>query len=463
MFSSSAGPKQTLMLRVAYVAAICIVVVTCVNILLSPIGGDGTIFLAVGRGILNGLAPYQDLFETKPPGIFLLSALALRLGGVVAAQLLTIAALAGIVISGWAISKSAGFLLGVLMALLTAVEAGGFFPEAFGAAALCVYVAVVSHKSSRWPSIATATAALSLAVLFKEPMLLSAAAIAVVMLQDRRAFMMLYVIPQVLALVAFVAVLFFTGLLSYYVAIYLPFMIEVRVGAAENSGIGQFVGDLLRFSPPFLALLAYSFMSETSAVGRMRWCFGLAIAVAASLMGGYEPHHAAAAIPVFMALLTRIRNRRYALPLIVCSIAAMPFMGNVPISGRFSYPTLESDQQVAEALDAIMDRCRETRYEYLGSPSAVYGYTRHSPLGPLFFLNNYTLRNGKAVDQTLHNLQQANLILFERKTSALSIEKEFYDLTADEVASQFQSKPWECAGGTISTSQFVLLYRTARR
>src|SRR3989338_6930341 len=40
---------------------------------------DVNIYLAVGRGILNGLTPYRDLFETKAPGIFLLSALTLWL------------------------------------------------------------------------------------------------------------------------------------------------------------------------------------------------------------------------------------------------------------------------------------------------------------------------------------------------------------------------------------------------
>src|SRR3989344_8992683 len=46
-----------------------------------PYTGDSTIYWAVGRGILNGLTPYTDLFETKPPGIFLLSAMSIALTG----------------------------------------------------------------------------------------------------------------------------------------------------------------------------------------------------------------------------------------------------------------------------------------------------------------------------------------------------------------------------------------------
>ena len=36
--------------------------------------GDAMIFQTVGRGILNGIKPYSGLFETKPPGIFLMHA-----------------------------------------------------------------------------------------------------------------------------------------------------------------------------------------------------------------------------------------------------------------------------------------------------------------------------------------------------------------------------------------------------
>ena len=43
--------------------------------------GDSPIYWAMGRGILNGRTPYIDLFETKPPGIFLLSALSIALTG----------------------------------------------------------------------------------------------------------------------------------------------------------------------------------------------------------------------------------------------------------------------------------------------------------------------------------------------------------------------------------------------
>ena len=42
---------------------------------------DSQLYLAMGRGWLNGLAFYRDLFETKPPLVFLIAALTLWLNG----------------------------------------------------------------------------------------------------------------------------------------------------------------------------------------------------------------------------------------------------------------------------------------------------------------------------------------------------------------------------------------------
>ena len=41
----------------------------------------GTADWTIGHGILKGLVPYRDLYETKPPGIFLVSALSYLVTG----------------------------------------------------------------------------------------------------------------------------------------------------------------------------------------------------------------------------------------------------------------------------------------------------------------------------------------------------------------------------------------------
>ena len=46
-----------------------------------PFNADSSLYWAVGKGMLNGLVPYTDLFETKPPGIFIISAFSYWLTG----------------------------------------------------------------------------------------------------------------------------------------------------------------------------------------------------------------------------------------------------------------------------------------------------------------------------------------------------------------------------------------------
>src|SRR4051812_43685219 len=83
------SPQTRVFLQAAVVAALGLVAAKALIQLVleltfqfhAPIGGDASVYLAVGRGILNGLAPYRDLFEIKPPGMFWLAGLSLALGG----------------------------------------------------------------------------------------------------------------------------------------------------------------------------------------------------------------------------------------------------------------------------------------------------------------------------------------------------------------------------------------------
>lgn len=51
------------------------------RVLQAPISGDAILYFGMGRGLLNDLHLWTDLFETKPPIVFWLSALSLRLTG----------------------------------------------------------------------------------------------------------------------------------------------------------------------------------------------------------------------------------------------------------------------------------------------------------------------------------------------------------------------------------------------
>lgn len=110
--------------------------------------GDGSIFLAVGRAILNGRVPYVDLYETKPPGIFYLAALAQLMGGQFTAQVFAaIATFAIFLAAAWK-RGAEGAVIGAILAVMSASFSPGFYPEVFGTAFLCVYARVVIDRGS---------------------------------------------------------------------------------------------------------------------------------------------------------------------------------------------------------------------------------------------------------------------------------------------------------------------------
>jgi hypothetical protein len=114
------------------------------------IDSAGFLYLMVGRGILNGLHPYVDLFESKPPGMFLLAALSLVItGDERAAMLMQVGIFVALPILlgafAWrevrhhpdglhrgSITGIAG-LVGILLALYLEERSGGFQTESFGA------------------------------------------------------------------------------------------------------------------------------------------------------------------------------------------------------------------------------------------------------------------------------------------------------------------------------------------
>ncbi|MEP6984464.1 MAG: glycosyltransferase family 39 protein [Chloroflexota bacterium] len=63
--------------------ALLLVVVTLIAlpVLTYPLGRDQGEFATIGRGILNGRTPYTELWNPKPPAVFYIYALAMRLLG----------------------------------------------------------------------------------------------------------------------------------------------------------------------------------------------------------------------------------------------------------------------------------------------------------------------------------------------------------------------------------------------
>src|SRR3989344_4879344 len=222
----------------------------------------------MGRAILNGLTVYEDILETKPPGMFLLSAASHALfgntflGNVLHTTLLLYLPILFVYFAYTQVKnqEKTHKILVLALALLGSItllryilpHAGPWSPDFFGAAFSFLYLLVIadlrhaersaapsastavlrtsaqhdvgSAKSKQVLRIALASLALFAAIGIKEPFFLSTLAGALILLRTRRQFLYGWVIPFGLAAIAGILVLALFGWLDGYFTIYLPSM-----------------------------------------------------------------------------------------------------------------------------------------------------------------------------------------------------------------------------------------------
>lgn len=215
------------------------------------LNGDSLIYLTMGRGILNGLRPYVDLFESKPPGLFYLFAVSTALtGGPGPLRVFESASLlclpAACVFAAWrlggrrdsvAVAAVLGaFLFGGLLALRAQEAAGGLQSEMFGVVPAVLYVlsATVFADRRSWAWTLLRAACVFAAVAVREPYALGLLAVALLAARTMRDVWELFALPALLAAGAALVLLLTAGLLQSYVEVYLPGMLGDRVTGGKN-------------------------------------------------------------------------------------------------------------------------------------------------------------------------------------------------------------------------------------
>ncbi|PIR52877.1 hypothetical protein COU76_03805 [Candidatus Peregrinibacteria bacterium CG10_big_fil_rev_8_21_14_0_10_49_10] len=208
------------------------------------IDDDTTIYFIVGRGILNGLQPYVDLFESKPPGIFLLSAFSLFFTQtdslavflnifqfLLFPLLLTAVAfyeVRSIPSRFWqAISLLAAFLTGIVLMLYLEVRSGTVETEAFGSFFSLLYALSIYKEPQKYYAKCTLVSAMLLlcSIGFKETFLPINFAVSILLVRRWSHFIKSFVLPLSIAVVIGVLFLFFLGYFYAYFSVYLPAMI----------------------------------------------------------------------------------------------------------------------------------------------------------------------------------------------------------------------------------------------
>lgn len=263
------------------------------------VGSDGFLFEIVGRGLLNGLRPYADLFESKPPGMFFLFALSLVVSGDDRTALLFqvaifIAIPVMLAAFAWQQGQRHGtkakpyeitvvaLILGILLSLYLEEQSGSFVTESFGSFFACLYFLHVFMRRDAGTKGATlVNACLLLATIgMKEPFVLSLLGGMLLLARDRKHFLRAFLMPLAIAVTAGGVILVVLGYAGPYLSVYLPTMLGDRLvtdvveplwlrGFAVGRLLGNFTQSypipLLSVTVALLWLLVPAFMAHLRA------------------------------------------------------------------------------------------------------------------------------------------------------------------------------------------------------
>ncbi len=506
------------MKNVLWKACLLVLVVACIKggvdlaqrvhyELQGPLTADSGIYVAVGRGILNGLRPYADLFETKPPGIFLLSAASLWLQGnaffVSAFQALILALMPLLLVAGtWPLVRKntvwrrraellAAFTVGLLLALYTAERSGEFQVESFGAFFTLLYVVLLANPKAQFGWLRTAAAALTLllAIGLKEPFLLSAAACALFLygssLQELK---QRFLVPLVIAAFAGTLAMALLGYLGPYISIYVPDMLFRHVAVGSSPFVRgwqwyRIFHDLQGYHVLlawFAAVLSFgaiihAFVQKTynaAVVKLTATTLGLYLLALAVAMGGpFYNHHFVFAVPGYAALFvlcmreaagTKAHHRAaqvFLVALTALSALALLHKPSTDYTPRVQafHAAQGAAQTAAIQIDSILDSCHLSQYLFLGSNGMQpYAYTRHSPQGPLFFQYDFFF------DAAHQDFRRAFVGTLQTAQFIVLRDKHVGDLrpVVDSYITQhFSTSPWECAKTAAPIPGLQLYYR----
>lgn len=523
--------------------------------MLQTIWGDSGVFWAVGRGMMNGLQPYTDLFEIKPPGIFWTSALSLWIGGDMVIGHAISAAVICLVPALLLLSKPRldtmtivlTLLLGTMLSSFTSLNAGEYQVEAFGSLFAIAYAVIMqrsSKKTVRYIDIAMATVAIGGAVAFKEPFLLSCVAIAMLSAENLKRFCTMFLLPLTIALILGTGIFFVLGYLDPYLNVYLAEMMGnhvYRYGSPITRGLDvtRLLVHATQFSPFFFLLLLGCIASFIRSSGRtitrfetyniwlvvvsvialvipslfhqlaiyivapsetmrsllwvgyyvrviaalgfiigsinvvrldpvpsriLRMTAALILATLAAGSGGeFYGHHFVFAVPVFAALMllwlhSNRDHRTNGLSLIVITLIFATTFFHTRRDNAEALRLADSSvpQLTATEIDRILDACGQDRYMHIGGLTSTFGFTKHSPLGPLFWQRNDLLDNNHPYFQksVLSALEKADTVLYREDRLG-----DIHDEVHDYLRKNFSSTPPACAGVVQPKLDGKLLFR----
>ena len=209
-------------------------------------GTDVTYYFAVGRSMLHGLIPYQDLFETKPPGIFLLSAFSILVSGgptfYHSFQMVIFALIPFSTVYAIRREDNSKFqtlvacIFGLSLAIFIESRAGNMQPESFGLFFGILYFLTITKGEMTLRRTIVASLFLVGSIGMKEPFLFSIFGGILLLSNDLEYIKTRFIIPCLLAALIGIFTLLILGYFSAYIHIYLPEILSGRLAYSREFG-----------------------------------------------------------------------------------------------------------------------------------------------------------------------------------------------------------------------------------
>lgn len=432
---------------------------------------DAPLYWAVGRGILNGIKPYTGLYEVKPVGVFLISALSFKLtNDTIICNVFSVAALIviGILPMIYAVEfsckhKEKGVfhsvavivftaLSGILLMLYCEIRSGQFQVESMGAAWIGLYYWVILHISCKCISdfkkpsqiiwLLLAALFVMCGVMMKEPFVLLAFFGGLLLVENWKEFVGRIVIPLGLGGMVGFGIMIAEGWLNGYLNVYVRNMFQNHISVTGSPIIRGFrilwlAKDMRNVSDLFLALIILLIIinilpnKECSKKRNMYHIVRMLVLIyiasfAVGLGGQYFNHHYIFAAPFYLLILFIGSRKLYDYSgeylarqtvavilsiLVVCVGAA----SNLPFAGEYEgkYKVIKEH---AAYVDSLLDYYGEDTYQYLGfnGENVFFGLTKHSPLGPCFAQYEYDFETEDSwfSKKLLEEMNSANIVIF---------------------------------------------------
>ncbi|MEI6132472.1 MAG: hypothetical protein WCQ41_06595 [Bacillota bacterium] len=308
---------------------------------------DTPVYWAMGRGILNGLTPYVDMFEIKGPGIFYITALSFltsngpwvgNLINFICLLFIGFSPLGALLLTAKKIGiKSVNFItypiaiiFGGIIMMYSSFYAGQIQTESFGAGFACIYLMIISTidvNKIKWNSISIWLAAIfmMLSVGMKEPFILLCFAGALIFATGLKHLFKVFILPLLYAIALGALIMLVTGMLIPYFKNYLFYIFTNHVTRSGSIFEKLFAFEKFRLNlnsysdqllPIVIVSLVFSFLIVVFTIfqkNRSIWykIFNIIKFVptillpflAVGLGGEYYGHHFIFAIPVYIALI----------------------------------------------------------------------------------------------------------------------------------------------------------------